>query len=175
MIGEDKAPGMMDTAIGDLKNYVKEGFGASQYGSIPGLPAYAASGLLLQFCYIASNGTVSSCGPLLDLSSPGGRLNALCCTIQCYRLLHLLSSQLPPIERRVMLWWEDQRDNNTTVILQPGGADKVISRFNAFSQSIGSSEDVIQEAYRIASVAATNQVSQGRKPFLIRASKGPQV
>ena len=67
MIGEDKMDNMLNNAICDLKDYVKGGLGAAQYGRIPGIPAYAASGLQLQFCYITREGEVGltqhACSP----------------------------------------------------------------------------------------------------------------
>lgn len=86
-----------------------------------GIPAYIASGLHLQFCLIRSNGTVGSAGGVLDLGSCNGRFDALCCLIQCYRLLALLADNLPPIQRRIALWMEERR-GEALVMLRPGGA-----------------------------------------------------
>ena len=65
MIGEDKVPGLMHEAIKDLKSYAQGGLVAAQYGAVPGIPAYAASGHELQFCFISHDGQVrpwySSC------------------------------------------------------------------------------------------------------------------
>lgn len=65
MIGEDKADFLMLEAINDLQSYVKGGLGAGQYGSVPGIPGYAASGFELQFCYISRAGQVRCQRPFL--------------------------------------------------------------------------------------------------------------
>jgi hypothetical protein len=120
MLGEDKDVDLMKEAMEDLKCYVAGGLGRCQYATIPGLPAYAASGLQLQFCFIDKSGDLSSSGTLLDLSTPHGRLQAVCCTVQCYRLLFLLASHLPRLDKRVTLWKEVKRGQNTMITLQVG-------------------------------------------------------
>lgn len=57
MIGADKVDCMLE-AINDLKWHVHKGLGAGQYGDVPGILGYAASGLQLQFCYISRAGEV---------------------------------------------------------------------------------------------------------------------
>ena len=173
MLGEDKDADLMEDALKDLQHYVAGGLGKCQYASIPGLPAYAASGLQLQFCFIDKSGDLSSCPYLLDLSTPHGRLQAVCCTIQCYRLLHLLSTHLPRLEKRVTLWRDLKRASNTTVVLKPGGATKSIAQFKAFAESIGSSNDILKRAYIVAGQSAGAQKALKEEPFLIYASAGP--
>jgi len=58
------------------------------------------------------------------------------------------------------------------VILKPG-AVKRISRFKAFSTSIGSSQDIIKQAYKAAFIAARDEQQHGALPFLVYASEGP--
>lgn len=58
MIGEDKDNGKLHDAIRDLQGYAKGGLGAVQYGTIPGIIAYAAAGMELQFCFISKAGEV---------------------------------------------------------------------------------------------------------------------
>lgn len=58
MIGEDKEEGKLQQAISDIKFYARAGLPAVQYGTVPGIPAYAAAGTELQFLYIKRNGTV---------------------------------------------------------------------------------------------------------------------
>lgn len=58
MIGEDKDNGKLQDAIRDLRGYVKGGLGAVQYRTIPGIIAYAAAGVQLQFCFISKAGEV---------------------------------------------------------------------------------------------------------------------
>jgi hypothetical protein len=173
MLGEDKDVDLMPEALDDLQRYASGGLGICQYASIPGLPAYAASGFQLQFCFIDKSGNLSSSGVLLDLSTPHGRLQAVCCTIQCYRLLHLLSSHLPRLEKRLMLWKEVKRGPNATIMLIPGGAVKSIANFKSFAKAIGSSKDILQEAYNVARLSAADQKTLGEDPFLVYASNGP--
>lgn len=63
---------------------------------------------------------------------------------------------------------------STTVLffLKPG-AVKRISRFKAFATSIGSSQDIIKQAYEAASKAARDEQKHGALPFLVYASEGP--
>jgi len=58
------------------------------------------------------------------------------------------------------------------VILKPG-AVKRISRFKVFATSIGSSQEIIKQAYNAASVAARDEQKHGALPFLVYASEGP--
>jgi hypothetical protein len=58
LIGEDKVEGQRDQAIADIKAYVKDGINAHHYGAIPGLLAYAASGLELNFLLVKPTGEV---------------------------------------------------------------------------------------------------------------------
>lgn len=57
-IGEDKAPNKLHMAVEDLKQYVAGGLGAVQYGTVPGILGYAASGFMLQFNFISTAGQV---------------------------------------------------------------------------------------------------------------------
>ena len=71
MIGEDKVPGLMHEAINDLKSYAQGGLVAAQYGAVPGIPAYAASGHELQFCFISRDGQVRPwCSSCLEVAFP---------------------------------------------------------------------------------------------------------
>lgn len=58
MIGEDKAPHKLQAAQADIRSYGEGGLSATHYGSVPGIPAYAASGTQLRFMFISSNGQV---------------------------------------------------------------------------------------------------------------------
>ena len=58
MIGEGKIPGLMHEAVKDLKSYAQGGLGTAYYDAVPGIPAYAASGHELQFCFISRDGQV---------------------------------------------------------------------------------------------------------------------
>lgn len=57
MIGEDR-PDRLDQAVKNLKGYVEGGLGAEQYGAVPGILGYAASGLMLLFYFISQAGEV---------------------------------------------------------------------------------------------------------------------
>lgn len=57
-IGEDKAPNKLHKAVEDLKQHVAGGLGAVQYGTVPGILGYAASGFALQFYFISTAGQV---------------------------------------------------------------------------------------------------------------------
>lgn len=58
MIGEDKEGGKLTEATADIQQYVNARLPAAQYGSVPGILAYAASGTELQFMYIQQDGQV---------------------------------------------------------------------------------------------------------------------
>ena len=60
LLGEDKVPSQLQAALEDLEMYAKGGLNPSHYGNICGLPAYAASGFLVQFCFITPGGHVST-------------------------------------------------------------------------------------------------------------------
>ena len=60
LLGEDKITGQLGAALADLEVYAKGGLDPYHYGSICGLPAYAASGFLVQFCFITQGGHVST-------------------------------------------------------------------------------------------------------------------
>jgi hypothetical protein len=62
LMGEDKEEDSLQTAINDIKAYVAGGLPTAQYGSAPGIPAYAASGLQLQFLFIKRTGQVCMVG-----------------------------------------------------------------------------------------------------------------
>lgn len=57
LIGEHTEAGKLQEAATDIQEHGKLGIPAAQYGSIPGIPAYAASGSELQFMFIPRGGT----------------------------------------------------------------------------------------------------------------------
>lgn len=58
MIGVEKPPDRLREAITDLELYIQGGLGSVQYGAVPGILGYAASGLTLQFFFISQAGQV---------------------------------------------------------------------------------------------------------------------
>jgi hypothetical protein len=59
LIGEVRTHGNLQQAIQDIKGYVgKGGLSAQQYGQVPGILAYAAAGLVVQFLFITADGKV---------------------------------------------------------------------------------------------------------------------
>ena len=57
LIGEHTEAGKLQEAATDIQEHGKLGIPAAQYGSIPGIPAYAAPGNELQFMFIPRGGT----------------------------------------------------------------------------------------------------------------------
>lgn len=58
MIGEDQQEGRLRDAASNIRFYAYPRLPAVQYGRVPGIPAYAASGTKLQFMYIQTDGQV---------------------------------------------------------------------------------------------------------------------
>jgi len=170
-IGEDKAPNMLHKAVEDLKQYVAGGLGAVQYGTLPGILGYAASGFTLQLYFISTAGQVDPVGGLLDLSSAQGRLDAVCSWISYYRIMALMSTQLPALDRRLELWKVVQR-GPAQVMLKPGGAIKTVSHIKSSGAS-GINQNILTQAYQVAAAAAAQQQRLGQPPFLVRATQGP--
>lgn len=168
LLGEDKEDGCLRLGISDMENYVTGGLPASQYGSVPGLPAYAASGLDLQFLFITREGQVHEAGDVIDLGTYVGRQLALRAAIHCYRLVVAIQKLVPPLVERMPLWMKEVR-HDTEVTLRPTGAFKTIPRFKAFAQKHGVTQETIKAAYEVAAVAAQQQCSQGQLPYLVTA------
>lgn len=106
------------------------------------------------------------------MGTENGRLDAVCCAIQCYRIIALMASRLPPLERRLILW-QNQVRGLADVTLTPRGAVKVISQFKLFAKVIGTSKAVLTKAYEVANAAAAQQMRLGQLPFLVAALEGP--
>ena len=113
-----------------------------------------------------------SAGPVLNLTTANGRLEAVCCIIQIYRLMTLMVSIIPPLEMRQPLWEKETR-GQVSIFLMPCGADKTIAHFKAFSRDSGTDELTIKNAYLAAAAAAAEREALGLKPFLVSAAMGP--
>ena len=115
---------------------------------------------------------VHSTGPVLNLATTKGRLEAVCCIIQIYRLMALMVSIIPPLEMRQPLW-EKQTRGQVSLFLMPSGAYKTIVRFKAFARDNGTDEATIKKAYLAAAAAAAEREALGQKPFLVSVAMGP--
>lgn len=76
---------------------------------------------------------ISSTEALFDLRTPRGRLAAICCAVNLYRLFVLMSQRLPKLEERMPLWLTRQR-GDADVTLTPRGAKKRIYRWGAYEK-----------------------------------------
>lgn len=88
------------------------------------------------------------------------------------RIMALMSTQLPDLDRRLELWKVVQR-GPAKVMLKPQGAIKTVSRIKSSGAS-GINQNILTQAYQVAAEAAAQQQRLGQPPFLVRATQGPK-
>ena len=109
--------------------------------------------------------------PVLDLATVAGRLRAVICIINLYRLLLAMTNALPPLESRMSLWCPFFH-GSAEITFTPLGATKKINEFKAHLLAAGTTQDALKRAYEAAAGAAELQQQQGQLPFLVCARDG---
>ena len=107
--------------------------------------------------------------PVLDLATVAGRLRAVICVINLYRLLMEMTKALPPLVSRRPLWCPFSH-GSAEITLTPAGATKKIKDIKAHLQAAGTTQEALKQAYEAAATAAgQQQQQQGHLPFLVCA------
>ncbi|KAL3151025.1 hypothetical protein ABBQ38_012896 [Trebouxia sp. C0009 RCD-2024] len=143
----------MDQARDDASKTFPYGLSPLFYGSIPYVPFYTASGNLVRFHLVHTDGSISDCPGTYDLQSEHHRAAFLLAAINLHRLVRALLSQAPDRQLRAVQGledWQPSRSVNTCIIRHKYHVCKYLYAWDSFVRHYGHSLGAVQAAYAVA-------------------------
>ncbi|GAQ92297.1 hypothetical protein KFL_009700040 [Klebsormidium nitens] len=86
-----------------------------------------------------------------------------------------MARTVPQMSGRLPLFEKLERHSGGTVVILDDGVRKSIPDFERYSKDYETSFDAVKRAYAAAKAAAKEAAAQGRQPFMISATTGPQL